>query len=94
MTTSDAQLLEKCPCSGTGILPARQINILYDRALLNVIRENALGNFRDLLMNVNKSADDPVLNNNQNKKPIPMKTLPVNSWNSLPSVEVTTLKRT
>ena len=39
------------------------------RSLLNVIREHALGSFRDLLMNVSKSASMiRFLNNNQNKK--------------------------
>ena len=52
-----------------GHFATKTVNILYDQALLNVIREHALGNFRDLLLNVSKSASMiQFLNNNQNKK--------------------------
>jgi len=72
MTTSDAQLLEKISLFWHGHFATKTVNILYDQALLNVIRENALGNFRDLLMNVSKSASMiQFLNNNQNKKSHP-----------------------
>ena len=72
MTTSDAQLLEKMSLFWHGHFASKTVNILYDQALLNVIRENALGNFRDLLMNVSKSASMiQFLNNNQNKKSHP-----------------------
>jgi uncharacterized protein (DUF1800 family) len=72
MTTSDAQLLEKMSLFWHGHFASKTINILYDQALLHVIRENALGNFRDLLMNVSKSASMiQFLNNNQNKKSHP-----------------------
>lgn len=72
MTTSDAQLLEKMSLFWHGHFATKTINILYDQALLNLIRENALGNFRDLLMKVSKSASMiQFLNNNQNKKSHP-----------------------
>jgi len=69
MTLSDAQLLEKMSLFWHGHFAAKTINIIYDQALINIIRENALGNFKDLLMNVSKSASMiQFLNNNQNKK--------------------------
>src|SRR5450432_1434939 len=69
MTGSHAQLLEKMSLFWHGHFAAKTINILYDQALLNVIRENALGNFKDLLLNVSKTASMiQFLNNNQNKK--------------------------
>ncbi|HEY2347685.1 MAG TPA: DUF1800 domain-containing protein, partial [Puia sp.] len=72
MTTSEAQLLEKMSLFWHGHFATRTANILYDQALLNVIRENALGNFRELLMNVSKSAAMiQFLNNNQNRKSHP-----------------------
>jgi uncharacterized protein (DUF1800 family) len=72
MTTSDAQLLEKMSLFWHGHFASKTVNILFDQALLNVIRENALGNFRDLLVNVSKSASMiQFLNNNQNKKTHP-----------------------
>ena len=49
MTESPAQLLEKMSLFWHGHFASKTINIIYDQALLNVIRENALGNFRDLL---------------------------------------------
>ncbi len=52
-----------------GHFAAKTVNILFDQELLNIIRENALGNFRDLLLNVSKSASMiRFLNNNQNRK--------------------------
>ncbi|MEJ0083594.1 MAG: DUF1800 domain-containing protein [Puia sp.] len=72
MTISDAQLLEKMSLFWHGHFASKTVNIIYDQALLHVIRENALGNFRDLLMNVSKSASMiQFLNNNQNKKAHP-----------------------
>ncbi len=72
MTTSDAQLREKMSLFWHGHFASKTVNILYDQELLNVIRENALGNFRDLLTNVSKSASMiQFLNNNQNKKSHP-----------------------
>jgi uncharacterized protein (DUF1800 family) len=69
MTVSDAQLREKISLFWHGHFATKTVNILYDQALLNVIREHALGNFRELLMNVSKTASMiQFLNNNQNKK--------------------------
>ncbi len=69
MTGSQAQLREKMSLFWHGHFAAKTVNILYDQELLNIIRENALGNFRDLLLNVSKSASMiRFLNNNQNKK--------------------------
>jgi uncharacterized protein (DUF1800 family) len=69
MTDSKAQLLEKMSLFWHGHFASKTINILWDQDLLNVIRENALGNFRTLLLNVSKTASMiQFLNNNQNKK--------------------------
>src|ERR1700712_119535 len=69
MTKSEAQLLEKMSLFWHGHFASKTVNIFYDQALLNVIRGNALGNFRDLLMNVSKTGSMiQFLNNNQNKK--------------------------
>ena len=69
MTESPAQLLEKMSLFWHGHFASKTVNIIYDQALLNVIRANALGNFKDLLFNVSKTASMiQFLNNNQNKK--------------------------
>jgi hypothetical protein len=69
MTESPAQLLEKMSLFWHGHFASKTVNIIYDQALLNVIRSNALGNFRDLLFEVSKTASMiQFLNNNQNKK--------------------------
>jgi uncharacterized protein (DUF1800 family) len=69
MTTGEAQLREKMSLFWHGHFATKTVNILYDQALLNVIRQHALGNFRDLLFNVSKTASMiQFLNNNQNKK--------------------------
>jgi uncharacterized protein (DUF1800 family) len=69
MTESPAQLREKMALFWHGHFATKTVNILHDQALLNIIREHALGNFRDLLFNVSKSASMiQFLNNNQNKK--------------------------
>jgi uncharacterized protein (DUF1800 family) len=69
MTESPAQLLEKMSLFWHGHFASKTVNIIYDQALLNVIRSNALGNFRELLFNVSKTASMiQFLNNNQNKK--------------------------
>jgi uncharacterized protein (DUF1800 family) len=55
-----------------GHFASRNLNILYQQQLLDVIRKNALGNFGDLLTGVSKSAAMiNFLNNNQNKKDHP-----------------------
>ena len=69
MTDSHAQLLEKMSLFWHGHFASKTVNIIYDQLLLNVIRTNALGNFRDLLVDVSKTASMiQFLNNNQNKK--------------------------
>jgi uncharacterized protein (DUF1800 family) len=72
MTLSEAQLREKMSLFWHGHFATKTINILYDQSLLHLIRENALGNFSVLLMNVSKSASMiQFLNNNQNRKSHP-----------------------
>jgi uncharacterized protein (DUF1800 family) len=69
MVNSDAQLREKMSLFWHGHFASRNINILYQQQLLDVIRRNALGNFGDLLRGVSKSAAMiNFLNNNQNRK--------------------------
>lgn len=69
MVNSDAQLREKMALFWHGHFASRNINILYQQQLLDVIRRNALGNFGDLLRGVSKSAAMiNFLNNNQNRK--------------------------
>ncbi|MBK8428019.1 MAG: DUF1800 domain-containing protein [Lewinellaceae bacterium] len=72
MTNSKAQLREKMALFWHGHFASRNINILYQQQLLHIIRENALGNFGDLLRAVSKSAAMiAFLNNQQNKKQHP-----------------------
>ncbi len=72
MTFTKAQLREKMAFFWHGHFASRNINILYQQQLLKVIRENALGNFGDLLRGVSKSAAMlAFLNNQQNKKEHP-----------------------
>ena len=72
MTHSKAQLREKMAFFWHGHFASRNINILYQQQLLAIVRENALGNFRDLLREVSKSAAMiAFLNNQQNKKKHP-----------------------
>jgi len=72
MTHSKAQLREKMALFWHGHFASRNINILYQQQMLHVIRENALGNFGELLRGVSKSAAMlAFLNNQQNKKKKP-----------------------
>ncbi|HLP92755.1 MAG TPA: DUF1800 domain-containing protein [Saprospiraceae bacterium] len=72
MTHTKAQLREKMALFWHGHFASRNINILYQQQLLTVIREQALGNFGDLLRGVSKSAAMiSFLNNQQNKKQHP-----------------------
>ena len=72
MINSDAQLREKMSLFWHGHFACRVINIYFQQQLLNVIRENALGNFGDLLRKVSKSpAMLSFLNNQQNRKQHP-----------------------
>ena len=72
MINSEAQLREKMSFFWHGHFACRVINIFFQQQLLNVIRENALGNFGDLLRGVSKSpAMLSFLNNQQNRKQHP-----------------------
>jgi uncharacterized protein (DUF1800 family) len=69
MVTTDAQLREKAAFFWHGHFACRNVNAVYQQALLNIIRRYALGSFRDLLHEVSKSgAMMNFLNNNQNRK--------------------------
>ena len=55
-----------------GHFACRNLNVFFQQQLLDVIRRNALGNFRDLLHEVSKTAAMLIfLNNNQNQKDHP-----------------------
>ncbi|MBC7851783.1 MAG: DUF1800 domain-containing protein [Chitinophagaceae bacterium] len=72
MIDSKEQLREKMAFFWHGHFASRNLNILYQQQLLDVVRTNALGNFRDLLTGVSKSAAMiNFLNNNQNRKDHP-----------------------
>lgn len=72
MINSEAQLREKMSLFWHGHFACRVVNIYFQQQLLNVIRENALGNFGDLLREVSKSpAMLSFLNNQQNRKQHP-----------------------
>lgn len=72
MARSKAQLREKIALFWHGHFASRNINILYQQQLLQVIREHALGDFGVLLREVSKSAAMlSFLNNQQNKKQHP-----------------------
>lgn len=72
MINSEAQMREKMSIFWHGHFACRVINIYFQQQLLNIIRENALENFGDLLREVSKSpAMLSFLNNQQNKKQHP-----------------------
>ena len=72
MINSEAQLTEKMSLFWHGHFACRVVNIYFQQQLLNVIRQNALGNFGDLLREVSKSpAMLSFLNNQQNNKKHP-----------------------
>ncbi|UAY52344.1 DUF1800 domain-containing protein [Ferruginibacter albus] len=72
MITGKDQLREKMSLFWHGHFACRVINIYFQQELLDVIRQNALGNFGDLLKGVSKSASMlQFLNNQQNKKQHP-----------------------
>ncbi|MBS1920068.1 MAG: DUF1800 domain-containing protein [Bacteroidetes bacterium] len=72
MVDSGAQLREKMSFFWHGHFACRNLNVYYQQGLVNVIRENALGSFRDLLHEVSKTAAMlNFLNNQQNKKDHP-----------------------
>ena len=72
MIESEAQLREKMAFFWHGHFASRNINIFFQQNLLQVIRQNALGSFRELLHQVSKSAAMlNFLNAQQNKKDHP-----------------------
>jgi uncharacterized protein (DUF1800 family) len=72
MVDTDAQLREKMAFFWHGHFACRNLNVFYQQQLLDVIRQNALGNFGNLLHEVSKTgAMLNFLNNNQNKKDHP-----------------------
>lgn len=72
MTHTKSQLREKMALFWHGHFASRNFNVLYQQQMLHVIRTQALGNFRDLLRGVSKSAAMlAFLNNQQNKKQHP-----------------------
>jgi uncharacterized protein (DUF1800 family) len=72
MINSEAQLREKVALFWHGHFACRVINSYFQQELLDVIRANALGSFKDLLRGVSKSAAMlQFLNNQQNKKQHP-----------------------
>ncbi len=69
MVNSSAQLREKMAFFWHGHFACRNLNVFYQQGLLDVIRNNALGNFRTLLKEVSRSAAMlNFLNNQQNRK--------------------------
>ncbi len=72
MVNTDAQLREKMSFFWHGHFACRNLNIFFQQELLDVIRQNAMGNFRDLLHEVSRTAAMMnFLNNNQNRKDHP-----------------------
>jgi uncharacterized protein (DUF1800 family) len=72
MINSEAQLREKMSFFWHGHFATRVINSYFQQELLQIIRENALGNFKDLLRAVSKSPSMiSFLNNQQNRKKKP-----------------------
>ena len=69
MINSKAQLREKLTFFWHGHFACRSRNALYAQELFNIIKENAIGNFGDMLRAVSKSpAMLQFLNNQQNRK--------------------------
>ncbi|MBP6430543.1 MAG: DUF1800 domain-containing protein [Ferruginibacter sp.] len=72
MINSEAQLREKVALFWHGHFACRVVNSFFQQELLDIIRANALGSFKDLLRGVSKSASMlQFLNNQQNKKQHP-----------------------
>lgn len=72
MVNSGAQLREKMSFFWHGHFACRNLNVFFQQGLLDVIRQNALGSFRDLLHDVSKTAAMLFfLNNQQNRKDHP-----------------------
>lgn len=72
MVNSKEQMKEKMAFFWHGHFASRVVNPKFNRQILNVIRKNALGNFKDLLFEVSQApAMLSFLNNQQNKKDHP-----------------------
>lgn len=72
MVNSKEQMREKIAFFWHGHFASRVVNPKFNRQILNVIRKNALGNFKDLLFEVSQApAMLNFLNNQQNKKDHP-----------------------
>jgi uncharacterized protein (DUF1800 family) len=72
MVNSSAQLREKMTLFWHGHFACRNLNIFFQQELLDILRQNALGNFGEMLQQVSKSAAMlNFLNNNQNRKDHP-----------------------
>jgi len=72
MVNSKEQMREKMAFFWHGHFASRVQNPKFNRQILNVIRKNALGNFKDLLFEISKApAMLNFLNNQQNKKDHP-----------------------
>jgi uncharacterized protein (DUF1800 family) len=72
MINNEGQLREKMSLFWHGHFACRVINSYFQQELLQTIRENALGNFKDLLREVSKSPSMlSFLNNQQNRKKKP-----------------------
>jgi uncharacterized protein (DUF1800 family) len=72
MAVTDHPLREKMAFFWHGHFACRVNNVLHNQLMLDVIRQNALGNFGDLLFGVSKSpAMLQFLNNQQNRKQHP-----------------------
>lgn len=72
MVDSEAQLREKFAFFWHGHFACRNLNVFYQQGLLDILRTNALGSFRDMLHQVSKSAAMlNFLNNQQNRKDHP-----------------------
>ena len=72
MVDSDQQLREKMAFFWHGHFASRNLNVFFQQQMLDVIRQNSLGSFRDLLHEVSKSgAMLNFLNANQNRKDHP-----------------------
>jgi len=72
MINGEAQLREKMSLFWHGHFASRVVNSYYQQELLDIVRQNALGNFKDLLKGVSKSASMlSFLNNQQNRKKHP-----------------------
>ena len=70
--TTEAQLREKMAFFWHGHFACRNLNVFYQQGLLDVIRRNSLGSFRDMLQEVSKTAAMlNFLNNQQNRKDHP-----------------------